>query len=119
MGEIDRVEFCESVDSCHHLFTCRSRLRIFGFNLRPEFERNLCDSLCSARGSKLIDYVSFISSLQSSMRYPFPVILFLCNFFSEEDDLDEVLTVLRENIKNKLAQGNNLSEVVLRELPTI
>jgi hypothetical protein len=47
------------------------------------------------------------------------VILFLCNLFSEEDDLDEVLTVLRENIKNKLAQGNNLSEVVLRELPTI
>jgi hypothetical protein len=84
---------------------------MFGFNLSPEFERNLCDSLCSARGSKMIDYVGFISSLQSSMRF----LLSYSNFFelsSGEDDLDEVLTVLRANIKTKLAQGNNLSEVL-------
>lgn len=41
---------------------------MFGFNLKQDFERNLCDSLLSVNESNMIDYVGFIKALQLSLR---------------------------------------------------
>ena len=72
---------------------------MFGFKLKSDLERNLCDSLLSSGGSNTIDYVGFIKALQLSL--------------SQEEDLDDILKSLRKNIQAKLSSGKDLSDVCL------